>query len=221
MTESGKGRNPHRLGIAQQLRSDIISGRYRTGERLVEETLADTYGVSRVPVREALRRLESEGFVVLTPYRGATVASWSQRDRFELVQVRRGLEVFAARLAAEARGGAVRDELLAVVARERQGNQEHQSSDLPELAMRFHELVAKASGNRQLETMIDRVIERRAWEFEEDIESRLGTEGMAHAAIADAIVNGSPVQAGYLMDEHLSGSEADLRAEFGSELDAN
>ena len=75
MVGTRKASDPRRDVIANQLREAIISGRFKVGERLIEEVLAEEYGVSRVPVREALRRLETEGFVTLTPYRGATVSA--------------------------------------------------------------------------------------------------------------------------------------------------
>src|SRR3569833_578132 len=119
MAGSRKVRDPHRDVIANELRQAISAGRYKSGERLLEEALAEEHGVSRVPVREALRRLETEGFVTLTPYRGATVSAGSFRDSFELMQVRRALETMAARLAAQQRGGAAADALAPVVARGR------------------------------------------------------------------------------------------------------
>ncbi len=77
MVGTPKANDPRRDVIANQLREAIISGRFKAGERLIEDALAEEHGVSRVPVREALRRLETEGFVVLTPYRGATVSTGS------------------------------------------------------------------------------------------------------------------------------------------------
>ncbi|WP_051166018.1 GntR family transcriptional regulator [Amycolatopsis orientalis] len=202
-----KIRSPHRDVIANELRQAIISGRYQVGERLPEEALAEEHGVSRVPVREALRRLETEGFVTLTPYRGATVSAGSFRDSFELMQVRRGLEVMAARLAAERRGGEDADQLAAVVARGREAAHAHQVTALPPLIMQFHELVARASGNQQLQLAIDRVLQRVSWGFELDLEERIDSAWTDHAAIAAAILNGSPIQAGYLMDEHIAKDE--------------
>ena len=155
MVGTRKASDPRRDVIANQLREAIISGRFKVGERLIEEVLAEEYGVSRVPVREALRRLETEGFVTLTPYRGATVSAGSRRDSLELMQVRRGLEVMAARLAAEIRGGEVAAELSAVVRRGRDAALSREVEALPPLIMEFHKLVACASGNRQLQLAID------------------------------------------------------------------
>ena len=70
--------------------------------------------MSRVPVREALTRLQSEGFVTIVRYRGATVSETLVQDSRELLQIRRGLEILAAQLAAANRGGAVAEELTAV-----------------------------------------------------------------------------------------------------------
>ena len=86
--------------IAHALREEILAGRLTGGERLVEEAIAKRYGVSRVPVREALTRLQSEGFVTIVRYRGAAVSETLVQDSRELLQIRRGLEILAAQLAA-------------------------------------------------------------------------------------------------------------------------
>ncbi|HEY1916568.1 MAG TPA: GntR family transcriptional regulator [Streptosporangiaceae bacterium] len=207
MPDSRKASDPRRDVIASQLREAIISGRFTAGERLIEDALAEEYGVSRVPVREALRRLETEGFVTLTPYRGATVSTGSLRDSLELMQVRRGLEVMAARLAAEKRGGEVAAELSAVVERGREAAHSHQVKALPPLIMQFHELVGRASGNHQLQLAIDRVLQRVSWGFELQLEERIDSAWADHAAIAAAILSNSPVQASFLMDEHIAKDE--------------
>jgi DNA-binding GntR family transcriptional regulator len=205
--------------IAAELRSAIIDGRLQAGERLVEDVVAEEHGVSRVPVREALRRLESEGFVTVTPYRGASVSVTSRRDSVEHMQVRRGLEVLAAQLAAEARGGEVRDELTAVVEATRAAGAEHRLEEIPALMMAFHQLVAKASGNSQLQLLLDRAFARISWGFELDLEHRVNASWADHAAIATAILNGSPMQAALLMSEHAGKDEAVYRQMHGHDLD--
>jgi DNA-binding GntR family transcriptional regulator len=204
--------------IAEALRAQIMSGDLKPGERLREEVVAEEHGVSRVPVREALRRLESEGFITLTRYRGATVSETSQRDSLELMQVRRGLEAMAARLAAEAHGGAVADELLSVVERGREAGRHEQLDALPPLIMQFHELVARASGNRQLERMLERVLQRISWGFELDLHARIESSWADHSAIANAIVHGSPLQAALLMDEHIKKDELLYRQKLSQDL---
>jgi DNA-binding GntR family transcriptional regulator len=193
--------------IADALREDILTRRLMSGDRVREDTVAERFGVSRVPVREALRKLESEGFITLTPYRGATVSETSRRDSLEFMQVRRGLEVLAAQLAAKAEGGEWAPQLLEVVERGRRASTAHELEELPPLIMQFHEIVANASGNRRLAEMLQQVLRRIAWGFELDLEGRLDSSWADHAAIAQAILSGSALQAGYLMDEHIAKDE--------------
>ena len=77
--------------------------------------------------------------------------------------------------------------------------------------MRFHTLVAEASGNRELTLMLETTLRRIAWVFDRDVPSRADGCWRDHAAIAGAILDGSPIQAGYLMDEHIAKDEQLLR----------
>lgn len=92
---------PLREIVFESLREAIINGRLRPGERLMEIQLADEMGVSRTPVREAIRKLELEGFVVMVPRKGAYVAGISMKDIADVFEVRAALESLAAGLAAE------------------------------------------------------------------------------------------------------------------------
>jgi DNA-binding GntR family transcriptional regulator len=94
------GRERTGLGIVGFLSDGIRSGRYAPGQRLVEADLTAELGVSRGPVREALRRLAAEGLVELIPHRGAVVRRLSARDALELFEIRTELEAMAARRAA-------------------------------------------------------------------------------------------------------------------------
>lgn len=84
---------------ANALSDAILAGEYLPGERLVEVRLCERFGISRPPLREALKTLEHLGLVVQTPRRGATVASLTQHDVFEIVTLREELEQMAMRLA--------------------------------------------------------------------------------------------------------------------------
>lgn len=190
--------------IANALREEILAGRLSGGDRLVEEALAKRYGVSRIPVREALTRLQSEGFVRIVRHKGATVSDTMIADGRELLQIRRGLEILAAQLAAKNRGGTVAEELARVA--EDEPDEDHRS---------FHELVATASGNKQLAEMLASVNQRVHW--------GLGHNPMAstgdHRILAMAIVNGRATQAGYLMEEHLERDELYFADKFGTDID--
>ena len=90
---------PLRELVCENIRQAIIDGTFSPGERLMEIQLADEMGVSRTPVREAIRKLELEGFVVMIPRRGTYVADISIKDITEIYEIRISLDILAAGLA--------------------------------------------------------------------------------------------------------------------------
>ncbi len=92
---------PLRDVVVDNLRQAIVSGQFPAGMRLMELQLAEKMGVSRTPVREAIRKMELEGLVVMIPRRGAYVADISIKDINEVYEIRTALDVLAAGLAAE------------------------------------------------------------------------------------------------------------------------
>src|SRR3954462_8704680 len=94
--------------LASSIRQRVLSGEFPSGSRLRQEALAEEFGVSRTPVREALRQLQATGMGEVQPNRGAVVRGASARDIRENLEVRAELEAYAAELAAER----VRDEHL-------------------------------------------------------------------------------------------------------------
>ncbi|MDG4864320.1 GntR family transcriptional regulator, partial [Streptomyces sp. T-3] len=97
----GSQRGSLRDRAYETLRRRIIEAQLQPGQRLVERDLAAELEVSRIPLREALRRLEADGLVLLVPHRGALVAPFTPTDVRDLFDVRESLESLAARLAAE------------------------------------------------------------------------------------------------------------------------
>ncbi|GDY62229.1 hypothetical protein SAV14893_016220 [Streptomyces avermitilis] len=89
--------------VCTAIRDDIVAGVYERGSRLTEELLARRYGVSRVPVREALRTLEAEGFVVTRRHAGACVAEPTEQEASDLLEMRMLLEPLGAARAAQRR----------------------------------------------------------------------------------------------------------------------
>lgn len=92
---------PLRERIADRIRADIVKGVFVDGERLVEPKLAEIYGISRTPIREALRQLESEGFIEIVPRKGAIVKELTIKDIDNLYAIKANLEGLAARQAVE------------------------------------------------------------------------------------------------------------------------
>lgn len=143
------------------IRQGILSGDLERGQRLREEELAARAGVSRTPVREALRRLDSEGLVEFTPNRGARVTAWSERELDDLYDIRALLEGQGARLAATRVSPEQLEELDDVAARmsrlARKGAPA--ADDLTALNSVFHRAVARASGNSQLDGLVRSIID--------------------------------------------------------------
>jgi DNA-binding GntR family transcriptional regulator len=135
--------------IYQDLRQSIILGRYRPGDRLNAEALADGYGVSNTPVREALQMLGQEGLVSIKPHSGYFVTQITLRELRDLLELREILEVAAVQRAAIR----ISEEELAALAHVHDGYTDEDEDPYVRYIMdnrRFHYLVARASGNREL-----------------------------------------------------------------------
>ena len=151
---------PLRELVCENIRQAIIDGTFSPGERLMEIQLADEMGVSRTPVREAIRKLELEGFVVMIPRRGTYVADISIKDITEIYEIRISLDVLAAGLAAER----ITDEELATL----NGYLVEISKHVPgmnmdkivELDSAFHDVLYHASRNERLESIINNLREQ-------------------------------------------------------------
>ncbi|MBO1335388.1 GntR family transcriptional regulator [Streptomyces sp. VRA16 Mangrove soil] len=145
------------------LRDDIVGGRLRPGDRLVERELAERFGVSRVPVREAVRALVAEGFVTFETPRRALVRTLTRADVAELFELREALEVYAAGLAAER---ATREDLarlgeLLDLAAEATGADDAET--LTDVNSRFHDRLLALAGNGLLVTVMQPVAGRLRW----------------------------------------------------------
>lgn len=99
--DNGNEYLPLRDVVFNTLRQSILTGELRPGERLMEIHLADKLGVSRTPIREAIRKLELEGLVTMIPRRGAEVAQITEKDLRNVLEVRRALDVLALELACD------------------------------------------------------------------------------------------------------------------------
>jgi DNA-binding GntR family transcriptional regulator len=137
--------------IREQLIDDILSGRLPPGTRIVETRLAQEFGVSQAPVREALRDLELFGFVISSPFRGTQVREISTDDLLEIYPVRAALEAVAARAAAtrmdDATLARLEESLAAMrMAAAKGDHRAHVDADFA-----FHQTIIKASGNHVLQ----------------------------------------------------------------------
>jgi DNA-binding GntR family transcriptional regulator len=136
--------------VHDHLKQEILANRYRPGSELLEVPLSEELGVSRGPIREALRSLESEGLVQITPRRGAVVVSLTKRDFLDAYQVREALEALGVRLAVPILSTAALDELDAQLEIMAQHAAAGDVDAFFETNARFHEAFVLASGNRKL-----------------------------------------------------------------------
>ena len=160
-----KGERPNNLQVLDRLRHAILVGEYGPQERLVEEQLARTLGVSRTPIRQALTTLEAEGLVEIAPNRGAVVRSFGAEEVWDIYDLRAVLEGHAARRAAARMGGRELD-LLRGVAAEMEGVGEGRFADredevrwLVARNQEFHGAIVAGSRNQRLEKLIRRTVE--------------------------------------------------------------
>ena len=134
----------------QRLKSAIQSRQFEPGQRMREAEIATWLGISRTPVRDALKLLESDGLLVAAPRRGLIIAELDQQQVAEIYALRSALEGLAARMAAQHASSAELSALVDVVERQAQAGPDDDPNALAELNRRFHQLIYGAARNRYL-----------------------------------------------------------------------
>ncbi|MDI6711426.1 MAG: GntR family transcriptional regulator [Thermoanaerobacterales bacterium] len=176
--------------VHRKLREAILKGELQAGERLIERRLAEQLGVSRTPVREALRLLEQEGLVSHLPRVGALVTQVNDMEVYEVYRIREVLEGLAARMAAEK----IEAEQLArlfELLRSTEETASHGDLDAMERAHReFNDTIYRAAGSPRLYAMINSLVDciaryaRAGWHFQP---GRVAEATREHRRLADAI----------------------------------
>lgn len=151
---------PLREVVFTTLRQAILKGELKPGERLMEITLANKLGVSRTPIREAIRKLELEGLVVMIPRKGAHVAHITEQELNDVLEVRRGLEEMAIQKACER----ITDEELEKLEEAAEVFSKLTGMDnlvaLAEADVKFHDVIYEATHNRRLVQMLNNLREQ-------------------------------------------------------------
>ncbi|MEW6275526.1 MAG: GntR family transcriptional regulator [Bacillota bacterium] len=202
---------PLRDVVFETLREAIIKGRLKPGERLMEIQLAEEMGVSRTPVREAIRKLELEGLIVMVPRKGAYVAGISVKDIVDVFEVRAALESLAAGLAAER----ITEEELEELERALVQISEASSGNLDEVVKtdtNFHEIIYRASRNQRLMQIITHLQEQiqrfRTTSLAQPGRTKTAIE--EHRKIVEAISERDVELAQALAREHIENAEQSL-----------
>jgi DNA-binding GntR family transcriptional regulator len=201
-------RTPLYARIASNIREEILNGELEPGQRLQEKLLAERYGVSRVPVREALRRLEVEQLVQVEANRGAVVRRVTAEEAAELLGVRVVLEELLGREAAKNRTDEQVEEMRQIVAEGTSSVRGASPSQLVALNTRFHRLLGEASHNSTAAELVEQLRTRSELEYSGRLPRRAESSWKEHTAILEAIAAGDPEQAAASVRKHLSQAAA-------------
>lgn len=200
---------PLRDVVLKKLRRAILLEELKAGERLPEIRLADKLGVSRTPIREAIRKLELEGLVIMVPRRGAIVAQINEKNLKDVLEVRRVLDMLSAELASERIDEARKDALKRAC---REFEEAVKSGDLREIAQKdvaLHNIIIEATGNITLQQMIDNLAEQmyryRVKYLKDDARYEMLVK--EHQAIYESIVTGDREAAARFAKEHIDHQE--------------
>jgi len=205
-------RNYKPLGevVFEYLRNAILSGELKPGERLMEVTIADQLGVSRTPVREAIRKLEKENFVIMIPRKGAYVADLTKKDILEVLEIRKELEGFAAALAAERMNDSEREKLGRVIEEFNDSMISMDKKRMIDCDNEFHSLIFYASKNQRLINIIfdlhDQFQRFRLVYFNEF--NNFHEIQMSHSRIFEALLLNDPKMARKEAEEHVENIRA-------------
>jgi DNA-binding GntR family transcriptional regulator len=188
------GRGSTADAVTDALREAILDGLIPASTWLREEDIAAELKLSRTPVREAIRRLTSEGLAVRMPNQGTQVAPMAIEDILAVYTVRENLEGLAARLAAQRASDGLRSQLREVHERFKKAVTEGDTAAVSELNLEFHRAIREATGNQYLErflTLVEHAV-RRFGRTTFEIPQRMDATIYEHESILTAIVNGVP-----------------------------
>ncbi len=200
---------PLRDVVFNTLRQAILTGELKPGERLMEIHLADRLGVSRTPIREAIRKLELEGLVVMIPRKGAQVARITEKNLKDVLEVRRALDMLAVRLACSRMDDEYKKQLREACDEFARVVKNNNTKDITEADVRFHDIINKATGNDRLIQRVNNLAEqmyRYRLEYIKDAayHNRLVAE---HEEIYSAIMDGDEERAAKAVVLHIDNQE--------------
>ena len=167
--------------ILETIREAILKGHLKPGEKVAEPELAERFGISRTPIREAFRQLESEGYLTVIPRKGAVVAALSERDVQEFYAIKSILEGYAASLAAGNLTEKELERLEAVNQKLRTLSKEGDVRYFYRVHNEFHEIFLKAADNKKLNELIHQL----GMKFNRLRMASLSVEGRMEISVAE------------------------------------
>ena len=151
---------PLRDVVFNTLRQAILKGELAPGERLMEIQLAERLGVSRTPIREAIRMLEQEGLAVTTPRKGAEVAKMTLKDMEDVLEIRDALDELAVRIACQKISDEQLKQLEDMKELFEKSTQTGNVKKIAEADVTFHDVIYEATGNPKLVTLLNNLREQ-------------------------------------------------------------
>lgn len=221
MTTLGDGYRPLRDVVCDAIRLQIINGEHAPGSRLVEDRLAEELGVSRNPVREALRVLQTEGFVEMIPRRGAVVSTLSPREVEEIFEVRSALDALAARLAARKVRPDQRELLEQTLEETRAALAADDTAALAVLNNTFHGLLVDIADNSCLRDLWLPLRGRMHWIFSQTVVQRGAHSYGEHFEMVASIIAGDEERAAQLARHHIDAAHDSYMAALARSDDGN
>ena len=200
---------PLRDVVFKSLREAIIPGQLQSGERLMEIKLSEKMGVSRTPIREAIRKLEQEGLVIMRPRRGAEVAPIDEKNLREILEIRKALESLTGRLASSKASVDDIRNLTNINTAMKRAVDMGDVEMMTEKDVDFHETITRIAGNDHLSEMID-MIREHLYRYRLAFIKGLSDRSVLieeHAKIIEAIETGDGVGAGQFIVLHIGRQE--------------
>ena len=146
---------PLRDVVFHTLREAILKGSLKPGERLMELQLAAKLGVSRTPIREAIRMLEQEGLAITIPRKGAEVAKMTEKDMEDVLQIRKALDELAVKAACDKMTGKQIADLTQSVKKFEESIHEGDLDKIIEYDVAFHDIIYEATDNPKLVVLLN------------------------------------------------------------------
>lgn len=202
-----------RAQIYERVRQDILEGRYSRGDSLIEQKLAEEFGVSRTPIREVLRQLELDGLVGSIPNRGVFVIGITHQDIEDIYEIRKRIEGLAALWAADKMTQEEFDELENIYHLMEFYAQKGDICQVANLNTQFHEIIFKAAASKYLKNMLINFQAYIQWARHASLKvpGRMEAALMEHKAIVDAFRQKDGTMAEKLIMEHVANSSKNLK----------
>ena len=203
---------PLRDVVFNTLRKAILTGELKPGERLMEIHLANRLGVSRTPIREAIRKLELEGLVIMIPRRGAEVAQITEKSLKDVLEVRRALDALCVELACDRIDEEATQQLKKACEEFERATETKDATTIAKADVELHDIIVRASGNQRLIKLINNLSEqmyRYRFEYIKD-ENRHDNLIDEHRMIYESIVKRDKEGAARAAKIHIDNQEKSI-----------